>query len=558
MCLHAWPLTMTADAAERRLEAAATRAERAGDIESFIGLVHRRYLRAQETGRPGDTAVLVAEARECADRLRKRFRSRGGRLWAAQQLDETLADFLADELADGPLDRATFAHVESLKARTLLDALHEPAQGGNGMPRLGTELQELEAALMRFATPGAYENDVRWSELRLASLLPIGGPGDAGERRVVLARLEDAYAALCIAPPAVAPIAPLGRVQRALVPDEAIVEYVVARRVGYPLPDVWALVITRSAARVTRVMAAEALGMPGFAGSISTDSRAPIDFTPLGEFGRRCARRRSAWGRRARGRAPRGHRPRPRAPTPEQGLISPKHRRLVVAPHRMLHYVPYAALPDLDGRPLIGTFAITLVPSATVWEHLQARERPPVSRLVGIANARAVVHETRPARGERARAGGSLPAVAHSVWRRALVLTPPSASFERTLRARASSTWRLTGIFRRTTRSTCNACCSPQTKSTTDHSTPMKCAYSTCTAHVRWSSASVTVACTGSARGRAVRSRARRPHRRRRERRRHPVADRGRRRPPVRDGPLSRSPRRGTGRGAPADSMAIS
>ena len=167
---------MGADRALRRLDAAVERAERAGDVGSFINLAHTRYRLTQNAGRADDLASLVADTRAAADRLRGRFRSRGGRLWAAQQLDATLADFLADELAEGDLDSGTFRNVETLKARVLLDALQDTGTGGSGFAVPSDEAGGLEAALMRFAAPAADQNDVLWSELRLASLLPIGGP----------------------------------------------------------------------------------------------------------------------------------------------------------------------------------------------------------------------------------------------------------------------------------------------------------------------------------------------------------------------------------------------
>jgi CHAT domain-containing protein len=74
------------------------------------------------------------------------------------------------------------------------------------------------------------------------------------------------------------------------------------------------------------------------------------------------------------------------APLFENGLIERSHRRLIVVPHRMLHYVPFSALPGFDGEPLCAGFAVTLAPSATVWERLRARPRPPVTRLVAVAN----------------------------------------------------------------------------------------------------------------------------------------------------------------------------
>lgn len=378
---------METDAAARRLEAAAERAERSGDIEAFIALMHSRYRHARNTGRADVAAALVASARAAANRLRGRFRSRGGRLWAAQQLDETLADYLADELVEGELDAETFEHIEGLRARALFDALHNPVAAEDDSQRLSGDLREAEAALMRFAAPRADQDNITWSELRLASLLPIGGLFEMSERRALLARVEEEYARLEHTAPPVAVVAPLATVQRALAPDEVILEYVVARRGAHPvLPEVWALVITADSARMTRVVTSDTLAVAGFGGSISVDGRAPIDFTPLGELvvkarlAVRCGDDHTAsshlWTLGSvliR-------------PLFERGLLSAAHRRVIVVPHRMLHYVPYCALPGFDGAPLVSNFAVTLAPSATVWEYLQSCDRPPASRFVGVAN----------------------------------------------------------------------------------------------------------------------------------------------------------------------------
>ena len=65
-------------------------------------------------------------------------------------------------------------------------------------------------------------------------------------------------------------------------------------------------------------------------------------------------------------------------------LIAPlrakiRHPRLVIVPHRELHYVPFAALHDAErGCHLIEEYTIVYAPSATVWRFLR-RDKPPVS-----------------------------------------------------------------------------------------------------------------------------------------------------------------------------------
>ena len=65
-------------------------------------------------------------------------------------------------------------------------------------------------------------------------------------------------------------------------------------------------------------------------------------------------------------------------------LIAPllpqiRHERLVIVPHRELHYGPFAALHDEErNRYLIEDYTIVYAPSATAWQRLRRKE-PPVS-----------------------------------------------------------------------------------------------------------------------------------------------------------------------------------
>ncbi len=75
------------------------------------------------------------------------------------------------------------------------------------------------------------------------------------------------------------------------------------------------------------------------------------------------------------------------APAEEAGLLEGK-RRLVVAPHAELHYLPFAALIASNGPDafLIERFELNYVPSASVWLGLRQRvTSPPTDRVLALA-----------------------------------------------------------------------------------------------------------------------------------------------------------------------------
>jgi CHAT domain-containing protein len=67
------------------------------------------------------------------------------------------------------------------------------------------------------------------------------------------------------------------------------------------------------------------------------------------------------------------------APAEGAGLLSGVDR-LVLVPHAELHYLPFAALLDADGRFLVERFAIGVAPSASVWLALGDRPAPTPAR----------------------------------------------------------------------------------------------------------------------------------------------------------------------------------
>jgi CHAT domain-containing protein/Tfp pilus assembly protein PilF len=68
-------------------------------------------------------------------------------------------------------------------------------------------------------------------------------------------------------------------------------------------------------------------------------------------------------------------------PIEEAGLLAGKNR-LVIIPHAELHYLPFAALVDGDGRFLVERYEIALAPSASVW--LALGDRRPERAVTGI------------------------------------------------------------------------------------------------------------------------------------------------------------------------------
>lgn len=66
------------------------------------------------------------------------------------------------------------------------------------------------------------------------------------------------------------------------------------------------------------------------------------------------------------------------APLEETGLLEGA-TRFVLIPHGELHYLPFAALLDGDGRPLVERYEIAVAPSASVWIALGERLRTPAT-----------------------------------------------------------------------------------------------------------------------------------------------------------------------------------
>jgi CHAT domain-containing protein/tetratricopeptide (TPR) repeat protein len=68
--------------------------------------------------------------------------------------------------------------------------------------------------------------------------------------------------------------------------------------------------------------------------------------------------------------------------------LSPHFSRhtLVIVPHSVLHYLPFAALADEEGRPLAVRYTLSFAPSASALSYAQANRNPDQGRLLALGN----------------------------------------------------------------------------------------------------------------------------------------------------------------------------
>lgn len=286
-------------------------------------------------------------------------------------VEERRAEFLADKWAvyvelasvERSLGRpdAAFEASERLRARQLLDLL------ARGRVALSGETSRDLAAR---------EQDLRRRITELTRQLEIPGEADPGLRgpalvgtaaaatREALARAQDAYSELLLEMREANPsysalvrgeIATAGEVRRALAPDEVLLEYLV----GDSTTIAFVVTADSVAALDLNVTRATIAGLVDFArGTLGSPTEGAA---------------RQAW------RAPLRRLFRHlMLPVEATGLMVGK-RRLLIAPHVELHYLPFAALvrPGSPERLLVERYVIEYVPSASVWLRLRSRRAAP-------------------------------------------------------------------------------------------------------------------------------------------------------------------------------------
>jgi CHAT domain-containing protein len=307
--------------------------------------------------------ALAEAARELRASIAEIERMSGG-----LKVEERRAAFLADkwdvyvELA--LVERArgdaavAFEVSERLRARQMLDLLARgrvtDADSGGPTAREQDLRRRIDELTRQVEATSDSEPGLRGPALDDA----------AGTAREALARAQDAYDDLLVelreANPSYATlvrgeIAPAQAVRAALAPDEALLEYLVG--------DSTTVVFVAT----TDTLIALDLNVGRAALSALVDFARGTLANPTEGATRR------AW--RGPMRRLFQHLV---APVEASGLLAGK-RRLVIAPHADLHYLPFSALlgPGTTGQPLIARYVLSYVPSASVWLRLRSRPAPP-------------------------------------------------------------------------------------------------------------------------------------------------------------------------------------
>ena len=286
---------------------------------------------------------------------------------------------------------AAFEASERLRERQMLDLLARGrvAVGGGGS-ELASREQDLRRRMGELAQQVEAASDT-------AQGLRDPAHAASGATSTAFARAQEEYRALLdqmreANPPYAAlvhgEVTPVRDVMNALAPDEALLEYLV----GDSTTIVF-VVTADSVAALDLKVTHDALA-------------AQVDFA------------RSTLASPKEGAARRAWRPPLRrlyqqlvAPVEESGLLAGK-RRLLIAPHAELHYLPFAALvrPGPPDQLLVERYVLEYVPSASVWLRLRGRPAPPARNGVlalaphatALPGSRAEVAAIRRIYGDRA------------------------------------------------------------------------------------------------------------------------------------------------------------
>lgn len=378
------------NSARARLLNAIDEARRDGKIDLWLQLEEERY-QAERSLNPPEVPLqqLREEARLGAQGLRESYSSRAGRIWVNALFDQAYGQMLQDQMSssESATPAELFRSSETLKARTLLDAMSAPPSELAQANRPAAE--SLETEVLGFAKDTSDENDVQMQETKLISQLsPFGAVGDReGKRQASLARLEQMYQNAGAGFAEASKPASLERVQSALEPKEAILEYVIPFNEFYRDQHLYIFLITHTSFVIAHVKLDDVLprnSMNSF--SISVDGKAPVTFSPLGE-------RVAALREEIRENEDKAARLDLKAfyrvliePLIGKGFKPKDYDRLIVVPHGPLHYLPFGALLDDEGKFLVQTTAISIVPSASIWLLLQGRSSGAIHSFVGFGN----------------------------------------------------------------------------------------------------------------------------------------------------------------------------
>jgi len=262
-------------------------------------------------------------------------------------------------------DSAAFATSERMRARQALENLDGPSpaagQPDPGDPQLLALRRRITTLMRSVGTDPGY---------------PTARGADGLDRfsnleREALLRTQESYAAMLDSLASARPVRVTDRrtpgpvdwrtVASRLRPDDALIEYLVSDS------TVLAFVITRDRLSTValpvsgRTLAAELDFLRGVMAPAGAAARGDRWRTPLERLHAQLV-----------------------APLADAGLLAGR-RRLIIVPHRELHYLPFAALLDRSTSParyLVEQYDIGTAPSAAVWRQLAERPAPPPARTV--------------------------------------------------------------------------------------------------------------------------------------------------------------------------------
>lgn len=355
------------------------------DFERWSDLVFSRYIGARNAGASNEElSELRNRLWSGADRYRGQFRSRCGRLWAADTCASIFGELVRDDLKSERINlEAFFYNMEATRTRLLLDYI---GLDFKEFPTAETKdfAIKLERELLKF-NPSS-QTDPIYSEMRLASLLSIGNHWDKGDRSPILKKVEDNYLENNAGFEGVASPANLFSVRNALLDDELIIEYYIPYHELHPAKELLIMVITKK--QVLPIsMPLESILSSGFIGRMAVDGQQPIDASPLGE---------EVINLRMAIQSPNREDEASRLlrffyqlliePLIEFGIQLYDFRRCIFIPHGFLHYIPFGALLSEHGDYLIEKVGVVTSPSASVWYNLQKPDRSDVSGLLGLGN----------------------------------------------------------------------------------------------------------------------------------------------------------------------------
>lgn len=377
------------DVARARFQYAIGETRHAGRIDLWLQLEEERYKNEKSVNAPSvQLQQLREEARLGAQGLRETYNSRAGRIWVNALFDQAYGPMLQGQIWEkgAATPAELFRATESLKARTLLDELSTPPAELAESSRSAAEA--LEANVLGFSKDTADNDSMFVQESKLISQLSPFGPGESESKRLAsLAQLEQAYQKGGAGFIAAAKPASLERVQSALQLREAILEYVIPYDPFYPDQYLSIFCITHDGFFPVHLKLDDIIPRASTnTGSISVDGKAPLTLSPL---------RAIVAGLREQIRS--GNDKQARSdlhglykilvdPLVMRGVKLENYDRLIIVPHGPLHYVPFSALLDDEGKFLVEKTAVTIVPSASVWLLLQGGSRTAVHNFVAFGN----------------------------------------------------------------------------------------------------------------------------------------------------------------------------